>query len=65
MSISKVNIDFVWKKCHQNLIRETQIYIHKHVFVPMILTQERHIQQNVSNIEDRDHGHYASCPLYH
>ena len=35
------------------------------MFVPITFIQERHIKQNVSNIEDRGHGHYANCPLYH
>ena len=54
----KFNIDFVSEKIclKRNLMRETQIYVHKHVFVPITFTRERYIQQNVSNIEDRDHG---------
>ena len=40
----------------QNMMRETQICVHKHGFVSITSTQELHIQQNVSSIEDRDHG---------
>ena len=35
------------------------------MFVPITCIQEHHIKQNVSNTDDRDHGHYANCPLYH
>jgi hypothetical protein len=54
---SKFNIDFAWKKLSKNnLTREKQICVNKHVIVPITFTQERQIQQNVTDIEDRDHG---------
>ena len=67
MSISKFNIDFIWKNKNitKILMRKTQTCIHEHVFVPITFIQERHIKENVSNIEDRDHVNYANCPLYH
>ena len=60
-------MDSVWKNKNitKNFKRKTQICVHKHVFVPITFIQERHIKQNESNIEDRDHDHYANCPLYH
>ncbi len=67
MPISKCNIDSVWKNenISKKVIRKTQTGVHEHVFVPITFIQERHIKQNRSKIEDRDHGHYANCPLYH
>ena len=44
-------------------MRETQIDVHKHVYVPITFTQELRIQQNMSNIGDRDHDDKAKCPL--
>jgi hypothetical protein len=44
------------KIVNKHLMRETQIDVHKHVLVPLTFTQEHHIQQNSSNIEDMDHG---------
>jgi hypothetical protein len=40
----------------KHLMREKQIDVDEYVFVPKTCTQERHIHQNVANIEDRDHG---------
>ena len=40
----------------KNMIRETHIFVHKHMFVPITFTRECHIHKIVSNIEDRNHG---------
>ena len=58
MSISKFNIDYVWKNTviTKNLMRKTQTRVHKHVLVPITFIRERHINQYVSNIEDRELG---------